>query len=279
MKVWITGAGGLIGSWFCRTAPETGITSVGLQRADLDLTDFTAIRTRFNQDRPDVVIHCAALSRSPDCEASPALARRLNVEATRLLAQLCEQRKLVFFSTDLVFDGRKGQYNETDPVGPLSIYAETKVEAEASVLANPNHLVIRTSLNGGRSPTGDRGFNEQICNAWREGKTLSFFTDEFRSPIAAETTAKAVWELTLGGRTGVYHVAGAERLSRYELGSLLAERWPELKPQFRAGSLKEYRGAPRAPDTSLDCAKAQRELGFELPTFTQWLARQPSGTF
>jgi dTDP-4-dehydrorhamnose reductase len=280
LKVWVTGAGGLIGNWFCHTAPvDAGVFSIGLRRQDLDLTDPGEVRARFYRDLPDVVIHCAALSRSPECEASPALARRVNVEATKLLSELCADRQLVFFSTDLVFDGKKGNYVETDPVSPLSVYAKTKVEAENVVQENPRHLVVRTSLNGGSSPTGDRGFNEQICNAWREGKTLSLFTDEFRSPIAAEMTTRAVWELALGGYAGVYHIAGSERLSRYEIGFLLAQRWPELKPRFRASSLKEYQGAPRAPDTSLDCSKAQGMLGFELPAFTKWLEQQPRGSF
>src|SRR2546430_717015 len=93
---------------------------------------------------------------------------------------------LVFLSTDLVFDGKKGNYVETDPVHPLSVYADTKVRAEPYVLAQPNHVVVRTSLNAGHSPTGDRAFNEEMRKAFAAGRTLSLFEDEFRCPIPAE---------------------------------------------------------------------------------------------
>ena len=189
------------------------------------------MRAEFRLQNPQLIIHCAALSKSPECEANPALARKLNVEVTALLAELAADIPLVFLSTDLVFDGRTGNYDETAPVNPLSVYAETKAAAEQVVLANPKHTVIRTSLNGGTSPTGDRGFNEQMRRAWQAGQTLRLFTDEFRSPIPAEVTARAIWELAAQNKPGLYHVAGSERLSRWQIGQLLAARWPELKPR------------------------------------------------
>ena len=219
------------------------------------------------------------MSKSPDCQAQPKLARRINIEATALLAELAADIPLVFFSTDLVFDGHKGNYVEDDPVGPLSVYAETKVAAESTVLANPRHTVIRTSLNGGASPTGDRGFNELIRLAWQAGQRLKFFTDEFRCPIPAVVIARATWELVNGQSPGLFHVAGAERLSRTQIGELLAARWPQLNPRFDSASLNEYHGAPRAPDTSLNCAKVQRLLSFPLPGLTEWLAANPSEVF
>lgn len=280
-RVWVTGTGGLIGSWLLRTAPAAvpNLAVVGFTRQVLDLADFAAVAQRFQQDQPDLIIHCAALSRSPDCQANPALARRLNVEVTAHLAGLAQDRAFVFFSTDLVFDGRQGNYAETAAPNPLSVYAETKLEAESVVRSNPRHLVVRTSLNGGGSPTGDRGFNEQMRRAWSQGQKLRLFSDEFRSPIHAGFTARAVWELARAGAAGVYHVAGAERLSRWDIGRMLAELWPSLQPAIERASLVEYQGAPRAPDTSLNCAKAQDILSFPLPRFSEWLAAQPPETF
>ncbi len=252
---------------------------VALTRERLDLTDSPAVEAEFRRQNPQLVIHCAALSRSPECEANPDLARRLNVEVTALLAKLAAEIPFVFLSTDLVFDGRTGHYEESAATNPLGVYAETKVAAEQIVLANPRHTVIRTSLNGGTSPTGDRGFNEQMRRAWRAGRTLSLFVDEFRSPIPAEVTARAIWELAALNQAGLYHVAGSERLSRWQVGQLLAARWPVLKPKIEPGSLKEYAGAPRAPDTSLNCAKAQEQLSFSLPGLTEWLAAHPDEAF
>ncbi len=281
MLAWITGAGGLIGNYLVQTAAEYARDwkVVGLTRRELDLLDFAAVCQRFRHGAPKLIIHCAALSRSPDCQANPELARKMNVETTELLANLAADIPFVFFSTDLVFDGRQGNYDETATPNPLSIYAQTKVEAEQIVLANRKHTVLRTSLNGGISPTGDRGFNEQLRRAWESGKALTLFTDEFRCPIAASVTARAVWELVGTNQPGIYHLAGAERLSRWQIGKLMAARWPQLHPKISPGSAADYSGAPRSPDASLNCDKVQRLLSFPLPGLTDWLASHADEKF
>ena len=280
-QLWVTGAGGLIGSQFVRLAPELAPRwrVRGLGRADLDLRDAKAIRHLFSQEQPAAIIHCAAMSKTPACQADPALARRINVDATALLSELAVDIPFVFFSTDLVFDGRLGNYDEAAAPNPLNVYAETKAQAEQVVLRNPRHLVIRTSLNGGASPTGDRGFNEETRNALRSGKTLNLFTDEFRNPIAALVTARAIIELLQRCATGLFHVAGSERLSRWEIGQLLVTRWGEGAAQLCAGSLRDYTGPTRAPDTTLNCAKAQSLLSFQLPKFSEWLRDNPAEPF
>ncbi len=279
--IWITGAGGLIGNYLVQLAPQFASSShaVGLTRETLDLLDTAAVRQAFRELQPAAIVHCAAMTKPPDCQANPKLAHRINIETTALLAELAANIPFFFISTDLVFDGRKGNYAETDPVNPLSVYAETKVAAERIVLANPRHTVIRTSLNGGVSPTGDRGFNEQIRMAWQRGEKLRFFTDEFRSPIHAEFTARACWELFSKQQTGIIHVAGGEKLSRARIGEQLARRCQHLNPKFDTGSLKDYAGVPRSPDTSLDSSKAQAQLSFQLPGLTDWLQENPTAPF
>ena len=271
---WITGAGGLIGSYLLRSAPAQW-TVRPLIREIIDLTDRRAVEELFRKDRPALVLHCAALSKSVACEKDPSRAHRLNVEVTGHLAALSVDISFFFFSTDLVFDGKRGHYDETAPANPLSVYGHTKAEAEEIVLRNPRHTIIRTSLNAGISPTGDRGFNEEMRTAWEGGRTLDLFVDEFRCPIPAVITARAVWELAGKPATGLFHVAGAERLSRVDIGHALAVRWPQLTPRIKAGSLAAYSGPQRSPDTSLNCAKAQALLSFPLPRFTQWLRENP----
>jgi dTDP-4-dehydrorhamnose reductase len=278
-RVWVTGANGLIGSHLIHlaksAAPDWHVRPV--VRADFDLTDARAVLAAFQKDRPKLIIHCAAMSRSPECQANPKLAQELNFEVTRFLADMAMDVRFFFFSTDLVFDGKQGNYEESSGPNPLSVYAETKVLAERHVLRNPYHTVIRTSLNAGPSLQGDRGMDEQMLAALREGKTLNLFTDEFRSPIAAEETARAVWHLARQQVTGIYHVAGAERLSRWQIGELLCKRYPEYRAQIHATSLTTYQGAPRSPDTSLDCSKAQAVLPFILPKFSEWWRQPGSG--
>ncbi len=273
---WVTGAGGLIGNAVAATCPANAPWRVrALTRPDLDLSDGAAVGALFRRERPQVVIHCAARSRSPACQADPAGAFRDNVDTTLRLADLAAGRPFVFLSTDLVFDGRRGGYREEDPVGPLSVYAETKVRAEEALRGRGGVLVIRTSLNHGTSPTGDRAFNEDAAAAWRAGRELRLFTDEFRNPIGAVETARVVWDLLLGGATGWWHVAGSERLSRWEIGCLLAARHRGGPAPIVPASLAEYTGAPRAPDTTLDCARVEGWLGRRLPRYSEWLAANP----
>lgn len=259
--VGITGASGLIGSYLLRSAPRDWLVH--------------AMPRDGAKSRPDFVIHCAALSKAAVCEKDPEFAWKSNVDLTRRLCEFALDIPLIFLSTDLVFDGKKGNYSETKAVNPLTVYGRTKAAAEQLVLANPRHTVVRVSLNAGVSPTGDRGFNEEIHNAWRSGETINLFTDEFRTPIPAAVTARAIWELAEKEATGLFHLGGTEKLSRWEIGQLLAERWKDVTPKMTPGFVRDYKGPPRSPDTSLDCAKVQKWLSFPLPRFSEWLRANP----
>jgi dTDP-4-dehydrorhamnose reductase len=279
--VWITGAGGLIGNYLVQTAPHFALQwrLRALTRGQLDLLDFAAVRREFEKDRPQLVIHCAAITSVAGAETDPKLARRLNVEVTKLIAELAAEIQFMFFSTDLVFDGRNGNYVETDAPNPLHLYGETKAAAEQVVLKNPRHLVVRTSLNGGVSRAGNRGFNEQLRRSLQTISEMKLFTDEFRSPIPAAETARAVWDLAGKNRAGIFHVAGAEKLSRWQIGQLLVKRWPEMRTKIAPGLAKDFAGPMRALDTSLDISRAQTVLSAPLPGLGEWLAANPSEPF
>ena len=275
---WITGANGLIGKYFVQTAPRFAPSWCvrGLTREDFDLLDFAAVEREFKKDKPQLVIHCGAVSTVAEAQKNLALARRVNVEAAKFLAELAAEIPFVFFSTDLVFDGRKGNYTETDSTNPLHVYGETKLAAEEIVLRNRRHLVVRTSLNGGVSASGNRSFNEQLRRSMQlAGQGMTLFTDEFRCPIPAAETARVVWELAQKNCTGIYHVAGAEKLSRLQIGKLLVKHWPEVTAKIESGSAKDFPGPPRALDTSLDISKVQKVLAKPLQKFSEWLEQNP----
>jgi dTDP-4-dehydrorhamnose reductase len=278
---WITGANGLIGNYLVQTAsrfvPRWRVRA--LKRADFDLLDFAAVEREFAKDKPQLIIHCAAVSTLAAAQKNPDLARRVNIDVTVHLAGLAADVQFIFFSTDLVFDGRKGNYSETDAVNPIHVYGETKLAAEQIVLRNPRHTVVRTSLNGGMSRAGNRGFNEELRLLWQKGKGMDLFTDEFRCPIFAGETARAVWELVNQGRTGLFHIAGAEKLSRWQIGQLIAARWPQLNPKITPGSAKNFPGPPRALDTSLNITKVQKVLSVPLSGLGDWLAANPNEPF
>ena len=271
---WITGAGGLIGSHIARTAAAhaPGWRVRGLTRGDFDLTDFPEVRRQFEADLPELVVHCAAMSDPEACETQLTQTRLVNREATFFLSGLAQDIPMIFFSSDLVFDGRHGNYTEEDEPSPLSVYARCKAEAEALVMANPLHTIVRTSLTAGKSPNGNRGIEEQLRLHWARGDTVKLFADEYRCPIPAEVTARAIWELALAKRPGIYHLAGSERMSRLEIGQLIAAKHPELNPKIEPYSLRDHDGPPRAADTSLDCGKLQQLLSFPLRSLREWLA-------
>ena len=278
---WITGAGGLIGSHIVRAAavhaPNWRVR--GLTRGDFDLTDFPEVQRQFETDLPELVIHCAAMSDPTVCETQHTHTRLVNREATFYLSGLAQDIPMIFFSSDLVFDGKHGNYTEQDEPSPLTFYARTKAEAEALVLANLLHSVVRTTLTAGKSPNSDRGIEEQLRLRWAKGDTVNLFVDEYRCPIPAEVTARATWELALAKRPGLYHLAGSQRLSRLEIGQAIAESHPEWNPKTESCSLRDYDGPPRAPDTSLDCGKLQQILSFPLTGLREWLvssATQPA---
>lgn len=269
----VTGAGGLIGSYLVRSAPRWAPRwrVQGVTRQDADLTNHEQVNALWKRLAPQAVIHCAALSRAGPCEQNPARARAINVEATRHLAKLAHDRPFVFLSSDQVFDGVTGCYVETDEVRPLNVYGRTKAEAEQVVLRNASHTAIRVALTAGRSDTGDRSFIEDMRTACREGQSITLFTDEYRCPLPAGAVARAIWELVDRGRPGLYHLGGAERLSRWEIGEVLLHWYPELSSCLKAGSLRAYTGPPRPADLSMSSAKIQTLLSFPLPGLRAWV--------
>ena len=272
----VTGAAGLIGQYLIKTAarwsPSWDVR--GLTRQDVDLTDFAQVEATFRTIAPSAVIHCAALSRTKDCERVPDLAHLVNAGATAHLAALSRDIPFIFLSSGEVFDGHKGWYHESDDAKPINVYGKTKLDGERIVLGNPRHVVVRIVLTAGTSQTGDRSFVEDMCRAARSGKEVRLYADEFRCPLPAGVVARAVWELLGRGRPGLFHLGGRERLSRWEIGEALLPWYPELKGRLVKGSSRDHVGSPRPADLSLRCDEIQRLLSFPLPGFREWLTER-----
>ena len=273
----ITGAAGLIGQYLVKTASRwvPGWDVRGLSRTDLELTDRLKVDARIRALNPDLLIHCAALSRTKACEHDPDQARRDNVEVTAHLAQLSRNIPFIFLSSGEVFDGKIGWYRETDEPNPINVYGRTKLDAERVVLQNPQHTVVRIVLTAGTSQYGDRSFVEDMCQAAKAGKDVTLYADEFRCPLPAGVIARAIWELVDRKQPGLYHLGGSERLSRWEIGEALLPWYPELQGCLVKGSARNHTGSPRPADLSLRCDKIQRLLSFRIPGFREWLAGRP----
>lgn len=275
----ITGAAGLIGRYLVKSAsrwaPHWEVHA--LSRADLDFTDYPAVEPAWRSIKPDAVIHCAALSRTKDCEQNPQRARHINVEATAHLARLSKDIPFIFLSSGEVFDGAGSWYRESDRAEPINIYGKNKLEAERYVLQNPGHTAVRVVLTAGTSQHGNRSFVEDMCHAVKNGGNVTLYDDEFRCPLPAGVIARAVWELLDRKQPGLYHLGGRERLSRWEIGQTLLPWYPELRGRLLQGSSRDHQGAPRPADLSLNCDKLQRLLSFQIPGFRSWLDGRTRG--
>jgi len=276
MRVFLTGAGGLLGGRLAALLQAESFAVVagrhatpvppGVPEVPLDLLDPHSVARALTAARPDGVVHAAALAQSDACEARPGEAEALNHHATESLARACRAGgvRLVALSTDLVFAGDRAFAVEEDPPRPILVYGRTKLAGEEAVLAaHPDAAVARVALVVGRGH-GTRGTaSEAIAWALRAGRPLRLFTDEYRTPIDPESVARAVAALLRGGAGGRFHLGGSERVSRYELGRRVARALGLPADAIEAARQADHAGpAPRPPDVSLDVTRARRRLGW-----------------
>ena len=238
----------------------------GVPQVPMDLLCRASIQGALEAVRPDCVLHSAALADADRCERLPRLAVRLNAEATAALAELCRQQRihLVALSTDLVFDGTQPWAAEEQPVDPILCYGRTKLAAERAALeGSPGAAVVRVALICGRGHGSRPTASESIAWALRGGSRPRLFVDQFRTPVDAESIGPALERLAEGGRGGLFHLGGAERLSRYQLGLRVAKTLGFDSTLIEP--VRQSEGVPTAPrplDVSLDSRRARRELGY-----------------
>jgi dTDP-4-dehydrorhamnose reductase len=276
-RLLVTGASGVLGGYLVRRLEQQGhplavwsgprsrsAGSIPAFFSAVDLTDPAAVTVAFHAAAPSIVLHSAALARISDCHRNPALAWAINARGTALLADLCAEAgvRLVCVSTDLVFDGEQAPYRESDPPAPLSVYGQTKAAGEQAVLAHPGNVVVRVSLLFGPSHQSGPSFFDEQVRALTEGREITLFEDEWRTPIDLGTAAHALVELALSDQEGIFHVGGPERLSRLEIGRELAKVL-EVSPDLVRPARREAIAAPepRPRDTSLDSSRWRQAFG------------------
>jgi len=255
----VVGASGFLGSRLLALAPRhASLVGTGGRRpvrpgpwrdTQLDVTSPTALAALYERERPGVVFF-AAYDREN---------RLATVDAPVRAAALAARSgaRFVFFSTDLVFDGRTGGYQETDAPSPVMSYGEMKAEAEVAVRQeHPGAVVVRASLFVGESGVMMRPLYE--CDNLLRGQPVTLYRDEWRSPTHVDDVARAAWDLAGLEIPGVFHVAGPDRMTRLELGKLLCTVFRFDPRLVREGA----RPADRPQDTSLDCRRTAALLGW-----------------
>jgi dTDP-4-dehydrorhamnose reductase len=283
----VTGGSGLLGATVVLQARSLGREVVGLYHGhalqipgvgmrQVNLIDFAATRELLLELRPRTIIHCAAATNLDWCEAHPEEAEKLNVDASSLLAEIARDlnAQFVYISTDAVFDGKRGNYSETDEPCPLSVYARTKLSGEHAVLErHGSTLIVRINIYGWNVQQ-KLSLGEWFLKQLQEEKEVPGFTDVTFCPTLVNDLAEVLLRMLDRGLSGLYHVAGSERISKYEFGRCVAKTFG-LDPGkvFPTRIVEANLKARRSLNISLNTTKVCQTMGVEMPSVEAGLRR------
>jgi dTDP-4-dehydrorhamnose reductase len=276
VRLLVTGAGGTLGGALALAlarrfevvaARHRAATPAGLPPVPLELESREALASALAATRPDAVVHAAAIADVDLCEREPERARKVNTLASQLVARACAERglALVLISTDLVFDGARPFVSEQDAPRPLSVYGNSKLEAERVVLAaHATSAIARVPLVVGAGHGPRATASEAIAWTVAAGQRARLFRDQFRAPLDAESLADGIGRVLQRRAQGIFHFGGPERVSRYALGlrvaALLGLPASLLDPITRA---ERPSPGPRPDDVCLGSARARHELDWQ----------------
>ncbi len=275
----ITGSNGFLGA-NAAAYLETRANVIGITRQQHDLTKPESLAKEIAETKPDYLFHTAAIADHTLCEERPDLAEAVNSEATKVIAQACEtaDTKLIYISTDAVFTGQPtatkpaGNYLETDPPNPNTVYGETKLQGELSAQQETNPLIIRTNFFGW-SLTGQRSILEFFVNELRANRSVNGFTNVTTTSLYTQTLLDYIYQLK--DHTGTFHVASRDAITKYEFGIKVAKHF-DLNTSLIAPTESND-----GKDLSLNTKKLAEALGVEVQTQSEGLllarSSQPSG--
>ena len=284
MRLLITGASGLLGINLAMEAMREHEV-IGVDRGKLktapfqvlkaDILKMDEINSTLDVTNPNWMVNCAALANLEKCEADPLQARNLNTDLPGELATLCAKRNIHFvhISTDSVFDGtREGAYTEEDEPSPPGVYSQTKLDGERVVeQANPQAIIARVNFYGW-SLGARRSLAEFFVNNLSEGKNVNGFTDVIFCPIWVNHLSRLLIEMLKRDLHGLYHVVGAQAMSKYQFGVEVARtfglRESLISPQ---SVLSSDLTAKRSHNLWLSTHKLSTDLGHEIPRFSTGL--------
>ncbi|MFA6276952.1 MAG: SDR family oxidoreductase [Pedobacter sp.] len=287
----VTGSNGLLGQKITEKILKEGsinliATSKGDNRfpvkegyiyADMDILNPGEVKTVIEKYKPDAIIHTAAMTNVDTCEDQKELAFALNVESVITLIAICEQHniQLVHLSTDFIFDGEDGPYNEEAAPNPLSYYGETKLLAEEAIKnSNCKWAILRTIIVYGI--VSDMSRSNIVLwakGALEKGQPLNIVNDQWRMPTLAEDLANGCLLAVSHDAQGVYNISGKDMMSISELVARVADFWnldKKLINEISATTLNQTAKRPACTGFILD--KAMTELNYQPHSFEEGLA-------
>ena len=283
MKVFVTGANGLLGQHLIRQLVNEGKFTIhasgkgpsrlaygpgnGVTYHQLDITDFKRSQALVEKISPHIIIHAAALTQPNECEADKTNCWKTNVGATRTLLKAAQKAKsyFIYISTDFVFDGLEGPYDEHATPNPVTDSGESKLLAEEMVEMSGLHwAIVRTVLvYGGKVPGGRPNFIQWVKEKLTAGEKIKVVDDQLRTPTYVEDLAKGIILVLMKHAKGLYHISGREMCTPYQLAVLVANTLgidSSLIEKVTAETFKEP--ARRPLKTGFIITKAVKELGY-----------------
>ena len=297
MRILIIGASGFIGQYVSRRLTETAAHAVhgtylswpptgdAIAWLRVELTDSAGLEKVFQATRPEAVLHLAAMADVGMAERERERATAVNVAGTSTIARLCERHgaKLVFVSTEYVFDGKRGYYQEDEEPSPTTHYGQTKWEAEQAVMRLASRWsILRTSIVYGWPTLGKRNFVPWLVQCLRSGQPYHGSTGVYRTPVYVEDLADGIARLVEGEFQGIHHVAGRDWVSMYDFAV-------EVARSFSLDRKLVIPARPADPATTddrqdmaeqeqrdllgLDCARTITSLGLAHPGLAEGIAK------
>jgi len=291
MKVLITGANGLLGQHLTKLLLDKNYQVVATGRGEsrlpfepsgnysyqsMDIANAFDTYAVMNREKPDVVVHAAAMTQVDECELQPEQCDRINVQGTAQILTDAEtfSSHFIYISTDFVFDGEKGNYSEEDETLPISLYGFTKLQAESMVQTSElPFAIVRTCLVYGNLLKGTRSnIVSWVKDSLEQGKTINVVSDQVRTPTYVGDLAKGIALIIEKKATGIYNISGKDWLTPYDIAIKTAHKY-----QLDAGKIVKvdastFKQPGRRPlKTGFIIEKARQELGFEPITFDEGL--------
>lgn len=284
-RVLITGVSGLLGNNLARYFRDKDevlglyyshpVDIEGIQTDRADILAEGVFEKIIQNFRPLVVIHCVSLANVDQCEVDKKMAKELNVIGTRIVANSVNNEnstKLVYISSDLVYDGSKDAFSEADEARPLNWYGETKYEGEREAIKKKNSLVLRTNIFGWNIQEKE-SIGEWVLNRLKENANINGFKDAYFSSIYTFELAKAMDAAIQKDLKGIYNCASTDSCSKYEFALKIADAFGLDRKLITSMSIDDFAfKAKRAKRLILNVNKFQDEVNYRLPTMDQCIA-------
>jgi len=292
MKILITGANGFLGYYLVEQllAKKYSVIATGkgecrlpfthavnFQWLSMDFTDPFSIHDVFENIKPDVVVHAGAMSKPDECEMDQMKAYLVNVEGTVQLLINSEELKsfFVFLSTDFVFDGERGMYNENDAPRPVNYYGRTKLEAEEAVKEYEyDWAIVRTVLVYGRNHSGHNNILKIVKEKLEKGEEYNVVDDQLRTPTYVGDLAKGIVSIIDKKATGVFHLSGKDILTPYQIAIKTAKHLKLDSSVIKKVTAASFSQPAKRPlKTGFVIDKAKKELGYQPVSFEEGLKK------